>query len=301
MESNPMFYKNMLDHLYEGVYFVDSGNTITYWNKGAERITGYLSNEVIGRKCAHNILMHVDAKGQKICETGCPLFETIKDGQPREREVFLLHKEGYRLPIVVRSLPYYDDAGQRIGAVEIFFDNTKQKQQEEKMKQLAKLAFNDEVTGTTNRRYGEMKLTGLVEEVKSQGIEAGLLVFELGQIRNDTLTRGVPLDDDTLKIAAKTLMSNLQEGETISRWDNSTFLLQLRNNRKSTMLLLGDKLRNLIVQSKLTSNFKADKLYVAVGGTCLKKLDSAHIASERAVQNARLSLELQNGKIEIDS
>lgn len=301
MESSPMFYKNVLDHLQEGVYFVDGGNTITYWNKGAEQITGYLSQEVIGRKCAHNILMHVDAKGQKICETGCPLFETIKDGQPREREVFLLHKEGHRLPIVVRALPYYNDQGQRIGAVEIFFDNTKQKQQEEKMKQLAKLAFNDEITGTTNRRYGEMKLSGLMEEVRAQGVEAGLLAIELGQIKNDSLLRGSQLDDDTMKIIAKTLMSNLQEGDTVSRWDSNTFLLQLRNNRKSTLLLLGDKLRSLISQCKLTSNFKGDKLYTAIGGTCLKKLDNAQGAIERALQNARISLELQNGKIEIDA
>ena len=169
------------------------------------------------------------------------------------------------------------------------------------MKQLAKLAFNDEITGTTNRRYGEMKLSGLMEEVRSQGIEAGLLAIELGQIKNDNLLRGSQLDDDTMKIIAKTLMSNLQEGDTVSRWDSNTFLLQLRNNRKSTLLLLGDKLRSLISQCKLTSNFKGDKLYTAIGGTCLKKLDNAQGAIERALQNARISLELQNGKIEIDA
>ena len=34
------FYKELLDNLSDGVYFVDGERRITYWNKGAERITG---------------------------------------------------------------------------------------------------------------------------------------------------------------------------------------------------------------------------------------------------------------------
>ncbi len=54
--KNDAFYKMLLDNLYDGVYFVDPLRTITYWNKGAERITGYTAAEVIGKRCADNIL-----------------------------------------------------------------------------------------------------------------------------------------------------------------------------------------------------------------------------------------------------
>ena len=36
------FYKGLLDNLYDGVYFVERNRGIVYWNKGAERITGYI-------------------------------------------------------------------------------------------------------------------------------------------------------------------------------------------------------------------------------------------------------------------
>ena len=48
MPTEAMF-KNIVDNIYEGVYFVDLERRITYWNRGAERITGYSAAEVVGR------------------------------------------------------------------------------------------------------------------------------------------------------------------------------------------------------------------------------------------------------------
>jgi len=36
------FYKGMLDHLYDGVYFVDPDCTISYWNLGAQCIRWFI-------------------------------------------------------------------------------------------------------------------------------------------------------------------------------------------------------------------------------------------------------------------
>ena len=35
------FYKELLDHMSDGVYFVDRDRKIVYWNEGAERLTGW--------------------------------------------------------------------------------------------------------------------------------------------------------------------------------------------------------------------------------------------------------------------
>ena len=50
MNATDDFYKTLLDNLYDGVYFVDRDRRITYWNKGAERITGYAAREVEGKR-----------------------------------------------------------------------------------------------------------------------------------------------------------------------------------------------------------------------------------------------------------
>ena len=51
MPDEKDFYKDIIDNLYDGIYFVDRDRVITYWNKGAERITGYPAAQTIGRGC----------------------------------------------------------------------------------------------------------------------------------------------------------------------------------------------------------------------------------------------------------
>jgi PAS domain S-box-containing protein len=54
------FYQDLLDQMSDGVYFVTLDRHSTYWNGGAERITGYRAHEVLGHSCAEGILRHVD-------------------------------------------------------------------------------------------------------------------------------------------------------------------------------------------------------------------------------------------------
>ncbi len=58
-------YARIIDNLYDGLYVVDKERIITYWNRGAERISGFTAEEVIGKSCAHCILTHVDGIGNE--------------------------------------------------------------------------------------------------------------------------------------------------------------------------------------------------------------------------------------------
>ena len=71
MKDESIFYKSLLDNLYDGVYFVDRDRRITYWNKGAERITGYAAAEVLGKSknnrdcCCFRTYIHKSIKDGK--------------------------------------------------------------------------------------------------------------------------------------------------------------------------------------------------------------------------------------------
>ncbi|MDD2542618.1 MAG: PAS domain-containing protein, partial [Desulfuromonadaceae bacterium] len=95
------FYKELLDSLADGVYFVDRDRRITYWNKTAERLSGFSAQEVIGTDCAENILRHIDELGNELCLKGCPLTATLEDGKMRDADMFMHHKYGHRVPVAI--------------------------------------------------------------------------------------------------------------------------------------------------------------------------------------------------------
>lgn len=81
MEKLPkgLVYKEILQCIKEGVYFVDTNRKITFWNDYAEEITGFSASEVLDSHCYDNILNHVDDAGTHLCIEGCPLHNTIED------------------------------------------------------------------------------------------------------------------------------------------------------------------------------------------------------------------------------
>ena len=66
------FYLELLNNMYDGIYFLDRDRRMTYWNKGAEKIAGYRSDELIGSRCCDNILVHVDKEGTSLCDRRYP-------------------------------------------------------------------------------------------------------------------------------------------------------------------------------------------------------------------------------------
>src|SRR5512136_2856200 len=111
-------YRTIVENMHDGLYFVDRKRRITYWNKAAERITGYSAAEVVGVGCADNFLVHVDSAGRQLCTGSCPLVASMQDGCFHEAEVFLHHKQGHRLPVWVRTSPIRGPGGGFTGAVE---------------------------------------------------------------------------------------------------------------------------------------------------------------------------------------
>ena len=120
LEPDPALYRGLLDELEEGVYFVDRTERIQFWNRGAEAITGFSRDEVVGRTCADNLLCHVDSSGRFLCTNGCPLRRVFLTGVPIETDACLYHKEGHRVPVHIKTKPLLDRRRRVVGAVEVF-------------------------------------------------------------------------------------------------------------------------------------------------------------------------------------
>jgi len=267
------FHEQLINNLYDGVYFVDTTRTITYWNKGAEELTGYSADEAIGRHCFDNFLNHVDCDGRALCTGGCPLSHTLADGARRETEVFLQHRDGHRVPVSVRVSPIADSRGTVIGAVEVFTDVTAKKKLERRAATLEKMALNDALTGIPNRRYTQLRIRQAIQETRQFGRSIGILMFDLDHFKRVNDTYGHELGDAALRTVSRTLASGLRPGEFVGRWGGEEFLAIVLDVSKDELATLADRSRTLLAQSSTQANASRIYVTVSIGATLIRAAD----------------------------
>lgn len=158
MDFSREFYEEILSELNDGLYIVDRKRVIMYWNKAAERISGFSAEEVVGKSCAQSILSHIDNDGKSLCSGNCPLGSVLSDGLNREDEVFLHHRNGYRVPVSVRVSPLRDDKGNIVGAAELFTDLREKDTYRLRIRELEKMALVDSRKEQAYHRIEDLSL-----------------------------------------------------------------------------------------------------------------------------------------------
>ena len=278
------FHAKLLDNIFDGVYLVDVRRKITFWNHGAERLTGFTAAEVVGRQCPDNILAHVDATGRALCIEGCPLSSSMVDGRAREAKVSLRHKLGHRVPVSVRVFPITDQLGEIVGAVEIFRDITAKKQIERRVTELEVMAFHDSLTCLPNRRYIELKVKQALEEFQEFGRTPGLLVIDIDQFKLVNDRHGHETGDAVLKTTSDTLANSLRANDLIGRWGGDEFLVVLLDVDVATLREIAERCRALVSASGTLSGETRIYVTASVGATLAKQGDSNECTFDRADQ-----------------
>jgi diguanylate cyclase (GGDEF)-like protein/PAS domain S-box-containing protein len=289
------FYKNLLDNLHDGVYIVNRNREIVYWNKGAERLTGYAGHDVIGSHCWDNILMHVDDQGNQLCLTGCPLVKVMSSGSPEMAEVFLSHKDGHRVPVQVRATPFINGKGKIVGAVEIFSDNTSKITAMQQVQELQAKVFLDPLTGLANRRYVEMNLQGKYDEMLRYGWLFGVVMMDIDNFKDLNDRYGHDCGDEALKVIARTLIHSSRSIDIVGRWGGDEFIAVISNTNAMKIQATAERYRSMVEHSGLPLDGAMLRLSVSAGATVaipgeslktvIKRADSLLYASKAAGRN----------------
>lgn len=275
MSDEKNFYKEIIDNLYDGVYFVDRDRVITYWNKGAERITGYPAAKAIGHSCRDNLLNHVTASGVQLCQNNCPLAAVMKDGREREAEAFLHHADGHRLPVIIRAAALRDDEGNIIGAIETFSNNTSVVNTRHELRELHQVVMIDPLTGISNRRHLEGRLRAVIAEFQNNASPAGLLSMDVDHFKQFNDTYGHNLGDQVLHMVAQTMHHALRSTDTAGRWGGEEFIAILHDlQNENDLRAAAEKVRALVEHSQLNVNGYRLTVTLSIGGTLLLPEDT---------------------------
>jgi len=300
MRQDENRYKDILDNLYDGVYFVDRQRRITYWNKGAERISGYKASQILGKRCLDNILNHVSEHGVQLCLYGCPLHATMDDGKPREAEVYLHHADGHRIPVLVRTSPILDAEGEIIGAVESFSDNSSLLTTRRRVTRLEQTVLLDPLTGIGNRRFIDIRIQSAFFEYQQHRIPFGVLFMDIDDFKTVNDRYGHEIGDRALQLVASTLKHNLRGDDAVSRWGGEEFIALLAGVSRDGLLNAAEKLRALVENSPVLVSKKAIPLTISVGATMLRLEDDPTSLLRRVDQYMYASKNNGRNRVTID-
>jgi len=127
-----------------GLFLVDDNRNVVYWNKEAERITGFVSSEIVGQNCS--ILEGIE------CGRGCSLYDA---GTPEKpiigAECHIRTKEGRKI-VISKNIDFLLLDGEVVGGIETFIDITPQKEMEDQLR-----IHNEQLEEVVERRTSALQ------------------------------------------------------------------------------------------------------------------------------------------------
>ena len=275
-------WRKLADEMFDGVYVLDTERRIVYWNPAAEAITGFPAQDVVGTACRHNILMHVDEQGNELCHGGrCPAGCSILDGGRREDRVFLRHRDGHRVPVMTRIIPFGGGAGGAAGVMEIFRPDAPSPDAT-RLRQLKDLAMRDPLTGIGNRRYGEARLSACLSDYSRYGWPFGVLFVDVDHFKRVNDAHGHAVGDAVLRMVGQTLLGAVRASDSVARWGGEEFIVFPRHIDDWQLERLGEKIRRLVASAGYNHHGATIQVTVSVGCALIGDRDDGSHIVDRA-------------------
>ena len=275
-----------------GIFLLDDEGVIQSWNTGAQLITGYEAEEVIGR---HFAVLYTKEE----IEAGWPQRELglAERGGRVEDEGWRMRKNGQRFWASVVTTAMCSADGKLYGYSKIVRDLTERKQHEESLKrsversrQLWTQAVKDPLTGAFNRRYMMEQLRGALE--RATWVTASLVLIDIDNFKAVNDGSGHVAGDTVLMGVASLARRLSRDSDLLFRLGGDEFLLYLPGVTRVGALAISERLRAAVEHSGLLPE---GKVTVSIGvaeveskddvDTWMQRADAALYAAKNAGRN----------------
>jgi len=278
---DPEIYQHVLNSLHTAVYVVDRERKITFWNQGAERLTGYMRHEVVGRLCREELLAYCDDAGTRLEGGNCPLMSALQEGRAREARVYVRHKSGHRLPVRVWTHPIRSRDGTIIGAAESFEEATSILATERHHSHLAMYGCLDTATGLPNRGFTASHLRESLSCRAEHHLPFGILRIQIRDQRQLKESRGREAVEAVLQVVAQTVRHSLPDA-FVGRWEEAQFLAIVSDCSRVDLERAAHDIQSIVGCSAIRWWGDSLSVEVSVGRAMAEIDDTAESLLERA-------------------
>ena len=283
-------FRSVLDGLHTGVYVADRAGKILFWNDGAERITGYLRQDMIGRVSLSNFLGQTDGEGNELAGALSPISIAMRDGKSVARQVSLRHKSGHRVPVQLHAFPIRDERGAVTAAAESFEENVSVADWDRRQNQLAAYGCLDAASGVLTHDMINAHLREALGVFAEQSVPFSVLCIEIDRLEQIQTRDGPGALASVLRVVGQTLENSLRPTDFLGRWQENQFLAILMECSPTELPLVAGRLQRMAAASKVEWWGDALKLSVSLGGTTVVTGDTVESLTLRAEEALRASI-----------
>ena len=283
-------FRSVLDGLHTGVYVADRSGKILFWNDGAERITGYLRQDMIGRVSLSNFLGQTDGEGNELASSLSPISMAMRDGKPVDRQVSLRHKSGHRVPVQLHAFPIRDERGAVTAAAESFEENVSVADWDRRQDKLAAYGCLDAASGVLTHDMIHAHLREALGVFAEQPVPFSVLCIEIDRLEQIQTRDGPGALASVLRVVGQTLENSLRPTDFLGRWQENQFLALLMECSVTELPLVAGRLQRMAANSKVEWWGDALKLSVSLGGTTVRTGDTVESLTLRAEEALRASI-----------
>jgi len=250
----------VIEHFEDAVVMLDQDFKIMLFNRGAERIFGYVRDEAIGEPLNLLIPQRFHIQHDLL------VSEFVSDGTKhkpmtgRTRQIFGVRKDGSEF-LTNTSVMKIRDGSNPVFAAIVRDISEKKKNEDE----LIRLASTDPLTGAFNRR----EFTSLAERESMRSRrysrQLSIVMFDLDHFKDLNDTYGHAAGDKALQRFTTICCNALRNVDIFGRWGGEEFVALLPETDAESAGVISERLRKMISDTELDINGEKIKFTVSIG------------------------------------
>lgn len=269
--------ESTLTAIADGVIKISNDGHITYMNGTAEEVTGWPSENAVGRRF-EEVFNASDAHGKQPMNAA-EIMQLLPTSGSFGREAILIQRQGNSIPVYCRASSVSDDHGKALGTILAFSDMS---DQWKLRSELFRRSTHDTLTDLPNRNEFEKRLRTLLIDTRENGHEHVLAYMDLDQFRVINEAAGHLAGDQLLREVSQLLQRQFRSGASIARLGADVFAIVLEHCNSQDAAIRARSVLNVIESMNFKWNDRPFKIEGTIGLTSLTSdaLSTANILRE---------------------
>ena len=222
--ENPDILRAILESIHSGVYFVGRDQRIQLWNEGAERITGYLRQDVVGHFCKDFFPPQNEEDKMGVCEIGGALAGVLRDGKPTCSDVSIRHRAGHQVLLRVWAVPIRGSDGTIVGGAESFEEDRRSRDSERRHRKLEEFGCVDPASSALSSAYVRTVLRECLITFSEHALPFSIACVQVDRLAELRAQYGSAAVRAILHVVAQTITNSLRPTDYLGRLDDERFL-----------------------------------------------------------------------------